>query len=153
MVGSGDPVAVVDDTRLAPTFFGDPSQAILSGEVLAWNGLNITGSQPCKLSTEHSFVIHLQLKSGYIDIIPVTQGQNDYEFVLARPPVEALVTEGEVKTVYSLSTDDRKKDDLFLITTKQRSGVFENELTLVNLDDRYYQNDSDIKQSCLNTSP
>ncbi|MDT1898310.1 hypothetical protein FPK53_19770, partial [Acinetobacter baumannii] len=95
------------------------------------------------------FVIHLQLKSGYIDIIPVTQGQNDYEFVLARPPVEALVTEGEVKTVYSLSTDDRKKDDLFLITTKQRSGVFENELTLVNLDDRYYQNDSDIKNNLV----
>lgn len=149
MVGSGDPVAVVDDTRLAPTFFGDPSQAILSGEVLAWNGLNITGSQPCKLSTEHSFVIHLQLKSGYIDIIPVTQGQTDFDFILSRPPVEALVTEGEVKTVYSLSTDDRQDDDLFLITTKRRAGIFENELTLVNLDERYYQNDSDIKNNLI----
>ncbi|ENT2138901.1 host specificity factor TipJ family phage tail protein [Acinetobacter baumannii] len=149
LVGSGDPVAVVDDTRLAPTFFGDPSQAILSGEVLAWNGLNITGSQPCKLSTEHSFVIHLQLKSGYIDIIPVTQGQTDFDFVLSRPPVEALVTEGEVKTVYSLSTDYRHDDDLFLVTTKRRAGVFENELTLVNLDERYYQNDSDIKNNLI----
>ncbi|MFX6797526.1 host specificity factor TipJ family phage tail protein [Acinetobacter baumannii] len=149
LVGNGDPVAVVDDTRLAPTFFGDPSQAILSGEVLAWNGLNITGSQPCKLSTEHSFVIHLQLKSGYIDIIPVTQGQSDFEFVLARPPVEGLVTQGEVKTVYSLSTDDRQNDDLFIVTTKSRSGVFENELTLMNLDERYYQNDSDIKNNLI----
>ncbi|MGH2091916.1 host specificity factor TipJ family phage tail protein, partial [Acinetobacter baumannii] len=118
-------------------------------EVLAWNGLNITGSQPCKLSTEHSFVIHLQLKSGYIDIIPVTQGQTDFDFVLSRPPVEALVTEGEVKTVYSLSTDDRQDDDLFLITTKRRAGIFENELTLVNLDERYYQNDSDIKNNLI----
>lgn len=149
LVGNGDPVAVVDDTRLAPTFFGDPSQAILSGEVLSWNGLNITGSQPCKLSTEHSFVIHLQLKSGYIDIIPVTQGQSDFEFVLARPPVDGLVTQGEVKTVYSLSTDDRQNDDLFIVTTKSRSGVFENELTLMNLDERYYQNDSDIKNNLI----
>ncbi|MFA3238346.1 hypothetical protein KWD51_09615 [Acinetobacter baumannii] len=149
LVGNGDPVAVVDDTRLALTFFGDPLQAILSGEVLAWNGLNITGSQPCKLSTEHSFVIHLQLKSGYIDIIPVKQGQTDFEFVLARPPVEALVTEGEVKTVYSLSTDDRQNDDLFIVTSKSRSGVFENELTLMNLDERYYQNDSDIKNNLI----
>ncbi|WP_284084790.1 host specificity factor TipJ family phage tail protein [Acinetobacter nosocomialis] len=149
LVGNGDPVAVVDDTRLAPTFFGDPSQAILSGEVIAWNGLNITGSQPCKLSTEHSFVIHLQLKSGYIDIIPVTQGQSDFEFVLARPPVEGLVTQGEVKTVYSLSTDDRQNDDLFIVTSKSRSGVFENELTLMNLDERYYQNDSDIKNNLI----
>ncbi|PPC02526.1 host specificity factor TipJ family phage tail protein [Acinetobacter pittii] len=149
LVGNGDPVAVVDDTRLAPTFFGDPSKAILSGEVLAWNGLNITGSQPCKLSPEHSFVIHLQLKSGYIDIIPVTQGQSDFEFVLSRPPVEGLVIQGEVKTVYSLSTDDRQNDDLFIVTTKNRSGVFENELTLVNLDERYYQNDSDIKNNLI----
>ncbi|WP_119689201.1 host specificity factor TipJ family phage tail protein [Acinetobacter nosocomialis] len=149
LVGNGDPVAVVDDTRLALTFFGDPLQAILSGEVLAWNGLKITGSQPCKLSTEHSFVIHLQLKSGYIDIIPVTQGQSDFEFVLARPPVEGLVTEGEVKTVYSLSTDDRQNDDLFIVTSKSRSGVFENELTLMNLDERYYQNDSDIKNNLI----
>ncbi|WP_151859378.1 host specificity factor TipJ family phage tail protein [Acinetobacter nosocomialis] len=149
LVGNGDPVAVVDDTRLDPTFFGDPSKAILSGEVLGWNGLNIRGSQPCKLSTEHSFVIHLQLKSGYIDIIPVTQGQSDFEFVLSRPPVEGLVTQGEVKTVYSLSTDDRQNDDLFIVTTKSRSGVFENELTLMNLDERYYQNDSDIKNNLI----
>lgn len=79
----------------------------------------------------------------------VTQGQTDFDFVLSRPPVEALVTEGEVKTVYSLSTDDRQDDDLFLITTKRRAGVFENELTLVNLDDRYYQNDSDIKNNLI----
>ncbi|WP_227524366.1 hypothetical protein, partial [Acinetobacter baumannii] len=72
-----------------------------------------------------------------------------FDFVLSRPPVEALVTEGEVKTVYSLSTDDRQDDDLFLITTKRRAGVFENELTLVNLDERYYQNDSDIKNNLI----
>jgi hypothetical protein len=55
-----------------------------------------------------------------------------------------LVTEGEVKTVYSITVDDRQDEELFLVSTKNRNGVFENSVSATNLDERYYQNDKDI---------
>lgn len=144
LVNKGDVIAVVDDTRLSPIYLGDPESMILSGEVLAWDGLTITGSQPCLLGSAHDFVIHLQLKSGQIDVIPITQGLDAYHFVLSRPPLEALVTDGEVKTVYSITADDRQNDQLFLLTEKAVNGIFEHQVTAINFDSRYYQNDTDI---------
>lgn len=144
LVNKGDVIAVVDDTRLSPIYLGDPESMILSGEVLAWDGLTITGSQPCSLGSAHDFVIHLQLKSGQIDVIPITQGLDAFHFVLSRPPLEALVTDGEVKTVYSITADDRQNDQLFLLTEKAVNGIFEHQVTAINFDARYYQNDTDI---------
>ncbi|PJG66770.1 host specificity factor TipJ family phage tail protein [Acinetobacter seifertii] len=138
----GDPIIVVDDTRLSPIALGDGSKT--SGEITAWNGLSIEISQPCTLITGHDYVIHLQKKSGFTDQIPISQGTSEYELILARPPLEALVTEGEVKTVYSITVDDRQDEELFLVSSKNRNGVFENSLTATNLDERYYQNDKDI---------
>lgn len=138
----GDPIIVVDDTRLSPIALGDGSKT--SGEITAWNGLNIEISQPCTLIAGHDYVIHLQKKSGFTDQIPISQGTSEYELILARPPLEALVTEGEVKTVYSITVDDRQDEELFLVSSKNRNGVFENSLTATNLDERYYQNDKDI---------
>ncbi|WP_110958214.1 host specificity factor TipJ family phage tail protein [Acinetobacter baumannii] len=138
----GDPIIVVDDTRLPLVVFGDGS--VTSGEVLGWNGLNIEVSQPCTLTAGHDYMIHLQMKSGFTDQIQVSQGASEYELVLARPPLEALVTEGEVKTVYSITVDDRQDEELFLVSTKNRNGVFENSVSATNLDERYYQNDKDI---------
>ncbi|HGU9778702.1 TPA: host specificity factor TipJ family phage tail protein [Acinetobacter baumannii] len=138
----GDPIIVVDDTRLPLVVFGDGS--VTSGEVLVWNGLNIGVSQPCTLTAGHDYMIHLQMKSGFTDQIQVSQGASEYELVLARPPLEALVTEGEVKTVYSITVDDRQDEELFLVSTKNRNGVFENSVSATNLDERYYQNDKDI---------
>lgn len=138
----GDPIIVVDDTRLPLVVFGEGS--VTSGEVLVWNGLNIEVSQPCTLTAGHDYMIHLQMKSGFTDQIPVSQGASEYELILARPPLEALVTEGEVKTVYSITVDDRQDEELFLVSTKNRNGVFENSVSATNLDERYYQNDKDI---------
>lgn len=144
LVNKGDVIAVVDDTRLSPIYLGDPESMILSGEVLAWDGLTITGSQPCSLGSAHDFVIHLQLKSGQIDVIPITQGFDAFHFVLSRPPLESLVTDGEVKTVYSITADNRQNDQLFLLTEKAVNGIFEHQVTAINFDARYYQNDTDI---------
>ncbi|MFX9003889.1 phage tail protein, partial [Acinetobacter baumannii] len=120
-----------------------------SGEILVWNGLNIEVSQPCTLTAGHDYMIHLQMKSGFTDQIPISQGASEYELILARPPLEALVTDGEVKTVYSITVDDRQDEELFLVSSKNRNGVFENSLTATNLDERYYQNDKDIIKNLI----
>ncbi|MBH8249370.1 hypothetical protein I8P62_02160 [Acinetobacter baumannii] len=143
----GDPIIVVDDTRLPLVLFGDGS--VTSGEILVWNGLNIEVSQPCTLTAGHDYMIHLQMKSGFTDQIPISQGASEYELILARPPLEALVTDGEVKTVYSITVDDRQDEELFLVSSKNRNGVFENSLTATNLDERYYQNDKDIIKNLI----
>ncbi|WOQ34260.1 host specificity factor TipJ family phage tail protein [Acinetobacter baumannii] len=147
LTGRGDSIIIVDDTRLALVGFGDGS--VTSGEILAWNGLNIEVSQPCTLKVGHDYVIHLQLKSGFTDQLPIRQGASEYEFTLSRPPVEALVTSGEVKTVYSITEDNRQDEELFIVSTKSRNGVFESSLNATNLDDRYYQNDKDIIKNLI----
>ena len=135
LVFRGDCVLNTDDTRL-----DDGS----SGEVLVWNGLTVRVSQPYVLDADLAHVIHLQLKSGAIDAMYVTQGADEYEFILQRTPAEPLITTGQVKTTYSITTESRKNEQKFLVSTKRPNELFENELSLINFDDRFYRNDKDI---------
>jgi hypothetical protein len=106
LVFRGDCVLNTDDTRL-----DDGS----SGEILAWNGLTVRVSQPYTLESGLTHVIHLQLKSGAIDAMYVTQGADEYEFILQRTPAEPLVTIGQVKTAYSITTESRQNEQKFLV--------------------------------------
>lgn len=135
LVFRGDCILNTDDTRLGNC---------TSGEVLNWNNLSIEVSQPFELLPNQLYVIHLQLKSGVIDVMKITQGEDKFHFVLERPPMEALVTTGQVKTVYSVTTDDRQNEQKFLVSSKKPIDVFENEVSAINYDERYYRNDQDI---------
>ena len=135
LVFRGDCILNADDTRL-----GNCTE----GEILDWNGLSIEVSQPFQLQQDQQYVIHLQMKSGAIDVMEIVQGEDEYHFLLKRPPNEALVTIGQVKTVYSVTTDDRKNEQKFLVSSKKPVDVFENEVNAINFDERYYRNDQDI---------
>ena len=74
----------------------------------------------------------------------VTQGASEYEFILQRTPAEPLVTVGQVKTAYSITTESRQNEQKFLVSTKRPNELLENELSLINFDDRFYRNDKDI---------
>lgn len=131
----GDCILNTDDTRLGNC---------TSGEILNWNNLSIEISQPFILLPDQQYVIHLQLKSGAIDVMKITQSEDEFHFVLERPPMESLVTAGQVKTVYSVTTDDRQNEQKFLVSSKKPIDVFENEVSAINSDERYYRNDQDI---------
>lgn len=133
LVFRGDCVLNSDDTRTGSTS---------SGEILAWVGLDIVGSQPFYFTDEH--VIHLQMKSGGIDAIEVSSGVDEYTFKLSRAPREELITEGEVKTLYTITSKSKESSERFLVASKNPKGIFENELTLSKLDERFYRNDRDI---------
>lgn len=135
LVFRGDCILNTDDTRLGNC---------TSGEILNWNNLSIKVSQPFQLLVDQQYIIHLQLKSGAIDVMKIAQGEDEYHFVLERPPIESLVTTGQVKTVYSVTTDDRQNEQKFLVSSKRPIDVFENEVNAINFDDRYYRNDKDI---------
>lgn len=134
LVFRGDCVLNTDDTR---------PDNVTSGEVEEWNGLVIKGSQPFNVSSGD--VIHLQLKTGVIDSMPVSQGEDEFHFVLSRPPFESLITTGEVKTLYTIASESKSTQQRFIVSSKNpTSNTFENELTLSNYDSRFYRNDKDI---------
>lgn len=133
LVFRGDCVLNTDDTRIDNTS---------SGEILAWVGDTVVGSQPFEFTSNN--LIHLQLKSGAIDVIPISAGVDEFTFKLRYPPSEALVVDGQVKTAYSITTEATSKDQRFLVTKKDPSDVFENVVTLSNFDERFYRNDKDI---------
>ena len=133
LVFRGNCVLNADDTR--------PEDS-MNGEIVAWSGTTIVCSQPFSVTT--GYVIHLQLKSGNIDAIPITQGADLFSYNLSRPPIEALVTTGEVKTAYTITTVSNSTNQRFLVSEKRPLDIFENELTITNFDERFYRNDKDI---------
>ena len=58
--------------------------------------------------------------------------------------MESLITTGEVKTAYSITTDANRASQKFLIAKKDPIDIFENKITAINWDARYYRNDKDI---------
>jgi hypothetical protein len=136
LVFRGDCILNTDDTRL--------NKMCSSGEVRSWSGLNIKCSQPFHIDELNNYVIHLQMKNGSIDVIEITQGSDDYSFFLARPPIEQLVTQGQVKTAYIITTEAEQNERRYLISSKTPTSIFENEIIATNYDDRFYQNDKDI---------
>lgn len=134
LVFRGDCVLNTDDTRIDNTS---------SGEIVSYSGLTIETSQPFNISS--GYVIHMQMKSGQIDVINISQGSDEYHFILSRPPMESLVTQGEVKTAYIITKSNEVTAQRFLVSSKKPlDEMFENELTLTNLDERFYRNDKDI---------
>lgn len=136
LVFNGNCILNTDDTRIDK--FSD-------GYLVDWQGLDIRVSQPYLIQDSTPHVIHLQLKSDrQIDAIPITQGIDEYSFRLQRPPLEDLVTTGQLPTLYTITTDSEKEEQRFIVTKKAPLDIFENELSADIYDDRYYRNDKDI---------
>ena len=131
----GDNILTTDDVRVG---------GCTSGEIRGYNGLEITVSQPFTFDSSKQYLVHLQMKSGFIDVIKVSQGIDEYHFLLERPPVENFIIDGQVKTVYSVTTDQKLNAERFVVSKKSVQQIFENEITAHNFDERFYRNDKDI---------
>lgn len=136
LVTRNDLILVADDTR---------PMLISSGSVIDQDGLYLTLSQQCVLEQDESYVVHLQLPNGQVDVVQVTQGDSGREVLLARAPTSQLVIEYEGNiscSTYLVTTDTYSKRDLFLITEKSGGGT-ESSITAINYTDQYYLNDKD----------
>lgn len=136
LVSLNDRIAVVDD--VVPTLTS-------SGDITYWQGQNISISQPVKLKSEKSYTIHLQHLNRSVETMLVTQGADEYSLILDRLPILPLVVKSEYDEYakYSITLSIEKDSEAFLITEKSHSGPFENEVTAINYDARYYSNDKD----------
>ena len=142
LVSLNDRIAVTDDTIPAIVTLGN---GVPSGDIQFWDGQIIGVSQPTNLDPTKNYLIHLQHINRSVEVMAVTQGEDEYHLVLERLPILPLVVKSEYDEYakYSITLSTEKDSEAFLITEKSHSGPFESEVTAINYDARYYSNDKD----------
>lgn len=133
LVTRNDRIAVVDDVF----------KMLGSGEVEAQNNTVLTLDNDVNLEEGESYVIHLQLKDGSVDVINIVDQLNSNQVQLARIPLMPLVIGKVVSATYSITKASDGESEAYLIQEKSPSGTFETGITAIKYDRRYYSNDKD----------
>lgn len=132
-----DKILVSDGTR----------SKVVDGEVISQNLLDLTLSQNIELLDDVSYTIFLQMTDGTVESIPIVKSTLENHVLLTRAPALplALGTDLFAKTTFLISSNDDIVNTAFILTEKQPKGVLTCEVTAINYDERYYQNDLDFK--------
>lgn len=136
-------VLISDDTRA-------DTQA---GYILAVDGPGFRLSQPPKLDAG-VYAITLQYPDGSIETIPIISVSEVNKVVLQRPPRSPLIVDPSyrIQTNYIITTGIVDTNP-FLVTSKKPDTAWTYDLEAVNYDDRYYQNDGDVKAGLVIPDP
>lgn len=129
-----DRIAVVDSTV----------PILCSGQVELQENTILTLDYPAILDEARSYVVHLQLKNGTVDVIDIVGQIGDYQIEVARIPMMPLVTDGVAHAVFNITESTDVEADAYLISEKSATGLFESTISATSYDKRYYKNDSDF---------
>ena len=83
-----------------------------------------------------------------IDVIPIVQGENSFQFVLHVHQMNHWLLKERSRPFIQLLLMIAKMINSFS-DQKDVKGIFQNGLTSINFDPRYYQNDNDIKNNLV----
>lgn len=133
LVTRNDRIAVVDDVF----------KMLGSGEIEAQNNTVLTLDNSINLEAGESYVIHLQLKDGSVDVINIVNQLDENQVELARIPLMPLVVSGVVNATYSITKASDQESEAYLIQEKSPSATFETSVSAIKYDSRYYSNDKD----------
>ena len=133
LVTRNDRIAVVSDIF----------KILATGEVESQSNTILTLDQSVLLEAAESYVIHLQLKDGSVDVIDVVGQINDFQIEIARIPLIPLVVSGVVSATYSITRASDRESEAYLIQEKSPSATFESGVSSIQYDSRYYSNDKD----------
>lgn len=133
LVTRNDRIAVVDDVF----------KMLGSGEVEAQNNTVLTLDNDVNLEEGESYVIHLQLKDGSVDVINIVDQLDENQVELARIPLMPLVIDKVVNATYSITKASDRESEAYLIQEKSPSATFETSVSAIKYDSRYYSNDKD----------
>lgn len=133
LVTRNDRIAIVDDVF----------KMLGSGEVEAQNNTVLTLDNPINLDESESYVIHLQLKDGSVDVINIVNQLDENRVELARIPLMPLVIDKVVNATYSITKASDQESEAYLIQEKSPSATFESGISAIKYDSRYYSNDKD----------
>lgn len=133
LVTRNDRIAIVDDVF----------KMLGSGEVEAQNNTVLTLDNPINLNVDESYVIHLQLKDGSVDVINIVNQLDENRVELGRIPLMPLVIDKVVNATYSITKASDEESEAYLIQEKSPSATFETGVSAIKYDARYYSNDKD----------
>jgi len=133
LVTRNDRIAIVDDVF----------KMLGSGEVEAQNNTVLTLDNRINLEAGESYVIHLQLKDGSVDVINIVNQLDENRVELARIPLMPLVIDKVVNATYSITKASDQESEAYLIQEKSPSATFESGISAIKYDSRYYSNDKD----------
>lgn len=119
---------------------------VIDGEIKEQIGLILRLSQPFVPTGGVDYTIYIQLPSGAIDAIPITAGADNWHVVLDHAPSEALSIGPDrwVVALYQIVGNNEPRANAFILGEKEPSGNRNFNLTAINYDERYYQNDQDF---------
>lgn len=121
---------------------------VLDGEVLTQSGLVLTLSQIAVLDPLETYICFLQLSTGAVEAIAVTQGSSENQVILAQTPAATLVTgDGKAyRSTYMIVQDGSGLEAAtpMLLSSKDAGEGWTVEIEGVNYDSRYYGNDLDF---------
>lgn len=120
---------------------------IFDGEIISQDGLVLEISQPFERDPVATYVIHLQLSSGKVEVLPILTGGPPDKVTLLEPPSEPLVLDSDkwARTTYQIVRNGSWNNRHFLLTEK---GSYDNgtvSVQAINYDPRYYQEDENFK--------
>jgi len=134
LVTRKDRVAVVDSTV----------PILCSGEVDQQDATILTLGYPVNLEPSKDYVIQLQIKEGYVDVINIVRQIDDYQIEISRIPLMPLITSGAVHTTFNIVEANDVESNAFVIEDKSSNSLFESTITASSYDSRTYKNDSDF---------
>lgn len=129
-----DRIAVVDSTV----------PILCSGQIEQQENTVLTLDYPVDLDAGKSYVIHLQLKNGTVDVIDIVGQLGSCQVEVARIPMMPLVTAGVTHAVFNITEATEVDADAYLISEKSGKGIFESTISAMAYDSRYYPNDKDF---------
>lgn len=133
LVTRNDRIAVVDSTV----------PLLSSGQIEAQDANILTLDYPVKLEAGKQYMIHLQLKTAAVDVIPIVNQLDEYRVTIARIPLIPLVISGVACATFAITLVADVESNAYLIHEKNPSTTFESTITAIQYDNRYYQNDTD----------
>lgn len=137
--GEADLVTRNDRVAVVSSVF----KTLASGEVEHQDNTVLTLDNDVKFEAGKSYVIHLQLKDGSVDVINIVSQVDAYRVEIERIPLLPLVVSGVVNAIYSITEADARESEAYLIQEKSPSATFESGISAIKYDSRYYSNDKD----------
>lgn len=128
-------VDMIDNTRMKQH----------EGVVVDVDGLTLILSDPVTFTTGNTYSITLTHRLGTLENIPVTAGDDEFSVVMAYQPSEEIYTGWlRDRTAYVIRADNERSKLAMLVQSMEPSGRDNNyqvDLTCINYDARYYQDD------------